>query len=97
MPFEKGKSGNPEGRKPNKPFLDALNRAIKQDDSKRIREAAEKLLDFAAEGEAWAIKELADRLDGKATQTMANDPENPLDMFAVIERVIIDKASDRDA
>lgn len=52
-----------------KPFLDALNRAIKQTDGKKLRAAAEKLLDLAAEGEPWAIKELADRTDGKAQQS----------------------------
>lgn len=70
MAFKKGESGNPEGKKPNKPFLDALNRAIKQDDSKKLRDAAERLMYLAAEGESWAIKELADRLDGKAAQSI---------------------------
>lgn len=51
-----------------KPFREALNRAIKQDSSKRVRAAAEMLLDKASEGEAWAIKELADRVDGKVAQ-----------------------------
>ena len=78
MPFIKGQSGNPEGKKPNKPFLDALNRAIAQDDAKRVRQAAEQLLDLAASGEQWAVKELIDRLDGKAVQTVAGDAENPI-------------------
>lgn len=47
---------------------ETLQRAIKQDNANRVRQAAEKLLDLAAEGEQWAIKELADRMDGKATQ-----------------------------
>ena len=68
MAWEKGQSGNPEGRKPNKPFLDALQRAIAQEDAKRIRDAAEKLLTAAANGEPWALQMLADRLDGKPKQ-----------------------------
>jgi hypothetical protein len=56
-----------------RPFREALNRAIKQDDGKRIRSAAEKLLDLAAEGEQWAVKELADRVDGKASQQVNLD------------------------
>lgn len=48
-----------------KPFIDAITRACKQEDGKRLRKAAEQLLNLAAEGEAWAVKELADRLDGK--------------------------------
>jgi len=50
---------------------DALRRAIAQDDGKRIRAAAEKLIDLASEGTPWAVKELADRLDGKAFQSIA--------------------------
>jgi hypothetical protein len=56
-----------------RPFREALNRAIKQDDGKRIRSAAEKLLDLAADGEQWAVKELADRVDGKASQQVNLD------------------------
>jgi hypothetical protein len=47
-----------------------LKRAIAQDDGVRLRKAAEKLLDKAAEGEPWAIKEIADRLDGKSQQNV---------------------------
>lgn len=68
MPFKKGQSGNPAGTPANKPFLDALNRAIKQGDSKKLRSAADKLLDAAAAGEPWAVKELRDTLDGKPAQ-----------------------------
>ncbi len=80
MPFEPGKSGNPSGGAKSKQFLAALNRAITQEDGKRIRAAAEQLLDQAAAGEQWAIKELADRLDGKAGQAidLGSDPDRPL-------------------
>lgn len=59
---------------------DALRRAIAQDDRDRVRKAIDKLLDMAAEGEAWAIKELADRLDGKAhqSQSLENADGTPL-------------------
>lgn len=75
MPFEPGKSGNPAGNPKSKQFLSALNRAITQEDGARIRKAAEQLLDQAAAGEQWAIKELADRLDGKAAQTLNGEIE----------------------
>ncbi len=80
MPFEPGQSGNPTGAKPNKRFLDALNRAIAQDDSKKLREAAEKVLEFASAGEPWAVQFLADRLDGKAHQStsLENSDGSPL-------------------
>lgn len=68
MPFEPGQSGNPDGTKKERKFIAALDRAIAQDDGKRLRDAAEKLLTHAANGEPWAIGMLADRLDGKPKQ-----------------------------
>lgn len=67
MAFEKGNQLGAKSRL----FDGALKRAIAQDDGKRLRDAAEKLLTLAAEGEAWAIRELADRLDGKSQQNVS--------------------------
>ncbi len=53
--------------KKGKPFQDALRRAIAQNPQK-VRNIVDKVLDMAEEGEAWAVKEIADRLDGKAVQ-----------------------------
>ena len=64
MAFEKGNKLGAKG----KLFDQALKRAIAQDDGKRLREAAETLLSLAAQGEAWAVRELADRLDGRPAQ-----------------------------
>jgi hypothetical protein len=97
--FEVGKGGKgaPLGNHnatKNKPFWEAVTRAIKQEDGKRLREAAEQLLTAAANGEPWAINTLADRLDGKAHQSV--DIANPdgTGIFTHIERVILknDKA-----
>ena len=66
--WKPGQSGNPSGQQREKRFLAALERAITQDDGKKLRSAAEKLLDCAVAGESWAIQQLADRLDGKASQ-----------------------------
>jgi hypothetical protein len=52
----------------NRQWANALQRAITQDDGARLRKAAEQLLDLAASGEQWAVKELADRLDGRSIQ-----------------------------
>ena len=57
----------------NKLWAETLRRAIAQDSGDRVRKAAEKLLDSAAQGEQWAIKELADRLDGKPMQSGSLD------------------------
>ena len=68
------KSINPVGaplgninHKKGKPFQDAIRRAIAQNPHK-VRKIVDKVLDLAEEGEAWAVKEIADRLDGKAVQ-----------------------------
>ena len=69
---------NAAGRK-NKQFNAALLRAIAQDDqgdANRLRKAAEKLLTLASEGEQWAVKELADRLDGKSAQAIVGPGDN---------------------
>ena len=76
MAFEKG---NQHGAK-SRLFDAALRRAITQDDGKRLRQAAEKLLDLASDGERWAVEMLADRLDGKAHQSVTVTPQSPEEM-----------------
>jgi predicted transcriptional regulator len=48
---------------------DSLRKAIAQDDGRRLRASVEQLLNLASNEEPWAIKELADRLDGRPKQT----------------------------
>ena len=74
-----------------KPFWRAIDKALAQEDGKRLRAAAEKLLDLAASGEQWAVKELADRMDGKAAQALSLTGEDggPV-RFEEIKRVVID-------
>jgi hypothetical protein len=81
--------GNQNAKKENRVWRSTLDRAIAQDDSDRLRKAAEKLLDLAAAGESWAVKELADRLDGKAPQAITGSDGGPLQLEK-IERVIVD-------
>jgi hypothetical protein len=71
--FQPGQSGNPNGVRNFWSFRNALNRAIAQSDGKLLRDAAEALLASAAQGEPWAIKELADRLDGKPKESLVID------------------------
>lgn len=70
MPFQKGQSGNPNGSAGPRRFHAAVEKALASDDGKRLRAAVDSMLDQAAAGEQWAIEFLADRLDGKATQTV---------------------------
>ena len=52
----------------NKPFRDMLTRKIIQNPAK-LENIVDKLLKEAEKGEAWAAKEVFDRLDGKAVMT----------------------------
>lgn len=67
-----GKVGAPKGNtnssKNNRLWADTIRRAVMQGDAARLRVIAEKLLEKAAEGDMAAIKELGDRLDGRAAQ-----------------------------
>jgi len=59
--------GNQNGKK-GKLFYDQLRVALVQEDKRRLRTIAEKLVKAAENGDAWAIKEIIDRVDGKAIQ-----------------------------
>lgn len=52
-----------------KPFNDALRMALRGDPL-RLRRIAEKLAEKAEDGDLTAIREIADRLDGKPTQVV---------------------------
>ena len=73
MAWEPGQSGNPAGKKPGtlkeRPYRDALRMEIAAaDDFKGLRAIARAHLEKARSGDMAAIKELADRIDGKPTQ-----------------------------
>lgn len=70
MVFQPGQSGNPGGSRKEKPFREALMLAIKEADADRtrLRRVAESLVKAAIDGEVPAIREIADRLDGKVPQ-----------------------------
>ena len=61
-----------------RPFWSAIEKLCAQEKGKRLRQAAEKLLDAAAAGDDWAIKELGDRLDGKPAQAIVGADNGPL-------------------
>jgi hypothetical protein len=57
--------GNDNARK-GKLFYDQLRRVLVQNDQRKLRNISDKLVEAAEKGEAWAIKEIMDRMDGKA-------------------------------
>lgn len=64
-----------KGGKPDKLMRDALMVAVNEDcpirKTRKIRLIAEKLVDMAVEGDIQAIKEINDRIDGKAPQAVS--------------------------
>lgn len=81
------------GRRQEKPFRDALmmELAAAGPDHKALRSVARKLLTAAEEGKMDAIKELADRVDGKVPQAVigGGDDDPAINMVHRIERVIV--------
>ena len=77
-----------------KPFRDALRMeiaALGDEDPKALRGLARRLLEMASAGDQSlaAIKEVADRLDGKPAQAIENGEDGPLEMIHRIERIIV--------
>lgn len=62
-------------------FQNMLRRKITQE-PKKLELVVDKLLEQAAAGEGWAIKELSDRLDGKAIAAveMSGPDGNPIEI-----------------
>lgn len=90
---------NPKGSKPDKLMRDAimvaLNREAKDaagQPTKKLYQIAERLVDQAIEGDMQAIKEVNDRIDGKAPQamTLAGDDEGGPMRFEQAIRTIVD-------
>jgi len=72
--------GNKNSIKSNRLWAETIRRAVIQDDAQRLRQIAEALLIKASEGDMTAIKELGDRLDGKALQEnkVTGDSDEPV-------------------
>ncbi len=78
------------GRKAEKPFRDALRMELAAlgDDHKALRQIARNLIKMAMdeEGKLDAIKELADRSDGKVAQAIVGDDEQ--DAISVVTKIV---------
>jgi prolyl-tRNA editing enzyme YbaK/EbsC (Cys-tRNA(Pro) deacylase) len=89
-------AGRPKGSEnKDKPFREALRMelAAAGRNHKQLRSIAKALLAKAETGDVVAIKEVADRLDGKAPQAVIGDAENPINLIHRIERVIVDSSN----
>ena len=79
MKFKPGVSGNPRGGALHRPYRDALRRAIARAERGNkphtLDRIADRHLQDAANGDLAAIRELADRIDGKVPQATGQDAE----------------------
>ncbi|MGI9297082.1 MAG: DUF5681 domain-containing protein [Gammaproteobacteria bacterium] len=81
MTWDKGQSGNPEGRRREKVITDQLRIVLnepcaKDKKIKKIRLLAEALVDEALSGNVQAMKEVIDRIEGKSPQEHEHDHQH---------------------
>lgn len=66
-----------------------LARINKDEDRDALRSMWRKQIEKAEEGDLMAFREINDRLDGKPSQAIVGDDENPINLIHRIERVIV--------
>ena len=76
--FLPGQSGNPGGRNTEKRFREALLLELAEDGDARkpLREVAKALIAAALTGDVSAIREIADRIDGKVPLPLRGDDDD---------------------
>ena len=85
MPAPKG---NANACKRNREYHDSLMRSLKQYESKDIprghalRKITDRLVELGLKGEPWAIKEIANRIDGRPTPS--NNQSESVSDFVLI-------------
>lgn len=87
-----------------KSFANMLNIALKEADgttldgqaNTKLRQIATTLVEKAIAGEGWAIKEIADRTDGKPFQQieLSGDEENPINVRHIVLTALTAKADE---
>lgn len=72
--------GNQNSIKSNRYFGETIKRMVTQSDGEILRRIAQALIDKASDGDLGAIKEFADRIDGKSMQEnkMTGDEDAPV-------------------
>lgn len=83
--------GNQNAKK-GKAWADAIKRAIREkyqgeDWEAKLAKLAKRLIEAADDGDLQALKEVGDRLDGKPTQLIGGDEDNPLKTSMAVEFV----------
>jgi hypothetical protein len=90
--------GRPKGAWSEKRFREALQAAVTEEGAggqKRLRNIAEKLVAAAEDGDIAAIREVADRLDGKPAQAIEHS--GAVDVAMTLDSVIAEMDARVDA
>jgi hypothetical protein len=90
-PWRPGQSGNLGGRPKTKAFKNALVAELEEagDDGPSLRKIVRALIEKAATGDIQAIRELADRLDGKPMQLLEhNGPDGRPQLTKIVHKFV---------
>ena len=79
--------GNKNATK-NQVWRDAIRRVIAQKNGERLRAAAERLVSEAENGDVAALRELGDRLDGKASQLVIGPGEDGGHKLEIVHKLL---------
>lgn len=95
MVFQPGKSGNPSGRPKDRPWKDAIRKALRRaediGDRRQLDQLAWTILGKAADGDISALQEVANRLDGRVPQPVVGDDDSdPVSVRTIITGVARD-------
>jgi hypothetical protein len=99
-PFKPGQSGNPQGRPKSITLSEAYRKQLamvdESDPQKRsfAEVLAETMIKRAKTGDVPALKEIADRVEGKAKQTITLTTERREQMERAIDRMVERAAAD---
>lgn len=102
MPFEKGRSGNPGGRRRDKMATQELIIALNEQDgdANKLRKIIDALILKARDGDVPAINTIMDRVEGKVAQDIGltvNSHEDTLERLERLDREAEARASGREA
>lgn len=93
MPERGAQPGNTNAKK-GKDWQLAIRKALAlhsggEGATKGLEKIAKKLIAAAENGDAWALKELGDRIDGKPAQSMTVSGDESAPLVTRVERVIV--------
>ena len=73
--------GNQNSTKDKRVWGKLIRKLAVQEDHKRLHRVAEALFKKAEDGDVACIRELGDRIDGRAEQTISGDSDQPINII----------------